>query len=240
MDDKTMCLDKSIVRFLCNVYFTTGENDFEKASFRAYLDFCRTIKFKDDYKGDKKEKEKEDIKKAVSRLIENFVKTIEHTPDVFDNIDDKNDNIINSHKKLCRMIINKFSEFTQPNTFTYGHAQKWVNMTLKYLYVLDKCKERSTYDAIVSYFHVPIDNIILDMCSNPEEHNKNLPEGMQALPEGFSVKREGEEKDAWSTWKDYTYDSYREKLEGQIKTCYGENTPPLIWELENWAPKKDI
>lgn len=239
MDDKTICLDKSIVRFLCNVYFTTGESDFEKASFRAYLDFCRTIKFKDDYKGDKKKNEKDELKKEIAKLFEKFENKIRENPNTFDKEDDRKDNSIDSHKKLCRIITERFSVITEPKTFTYGHAQKWVNMTLKYLYVLDKCKDEKNYDDIISYFHIPIDNIILDMCSNPEKHNENLPEEQQLPPE-FKVKREDKETDAWSTWDYNTYMSYREKLEGQIKTCYGENKPPLIWELENWAPKKDI
>ena len=47
---ENMILDKNISNFLCNVYFTQGKDEFEKASSRAYLDLCRTIKFTDSCK----------------------------------------------------------------------------------------------------------------------------------------------------------------------------------------------
>ncbi|MEI3122628.1 MAG: hypothetical protein V8S81_02275 [Oscillospiraceae bacterium] len=44
------------------------------------------------------------------------------------------------------------------NSFTYGHAQKWVNMTLKYLWLLDRLPEILTAKSL----HMPIDSFILE------------------------------------------------------------------------------
>jgi DNA polymerase-3 subunit alpha len=42
--------------------------------------------------------------------------------------------------------------------FYYGQAQKWINMCLKYLSMLDHSLVENHYE----YFHVPIDNYIVD------------------------------------------------------------------------------
>lgn len=232
MENEKICLDKSIVSFLCNVYFGEDE-DIERSIQRAYLDFNRTIAFNNEHKemqGDSKEEKKNKLKKRsdlrdkalhkIKTFIEEKLLTIE-CQDAFDT----------EHKVLCRDISEIYKSKTcishkkreiNPDGLYYGQAQKWVNMTMKYIYVLDKCKGGIQYDNVVSLFHVPVDNIILN---EPDEN--------------VHVERIRKEKESWSTWDYNTYMSYREKLEEQIKTCYGEDKAPLIWEIENWVPKKN-
>lgn len=58
------------------------------------------------------------------------------------------------HKNLCDKLI-CFSE----NIFTYGHAQKWINMTFKYLHLLDYLKIENVYE----FCHIPIDSYMLNI-----------------------------------------------------------------------------
>lgn len=45
--------------------------------------------------------------------------------------------------------------------FTYGHAQKWINMTLKYMLALGESRIKGIY-MNCHFFHIPIDNLIQD------------------------------------------------------------------------------
>lgn len=56
------------------------------------------------------------------------------------------------HKLVCDKLIN-----TSSKILTYGQAQKWINMTLKYVSMFDHVRTEKTYE----FYHVPIDNIIL-------------------------------------------------------------------------------
>ena len=58
------------------------------------------------------------------------------------------------HKAACFELIDSFGE----QTFTVGQAQKWVNMTFKYLHLLDYPQVERVYE----YCHVPIDSYILN------------------------------------------------------------------------------
>lgn len=43
--------------------------------------------------------------------------------------------------------------------FTYGQAQKWINMIIKYLYVL----KANLFEGVFDYFHIPFDNYVLEI-----------------------------------------------------------------------------
>ena len=59
------------------------------------------------------------------------------------------------HKAACYDLISAFSG----QTFTVGQAQKWINMTFKYLHLLDYPAVQTVYE----YCHIPIDSYILDI-----------------------------------------------------------------------------
>lgn len=85
------------------------------------------------------------------------------------------------HTKLCERLCARFSEDNgiykgNDRQFTYGIAQKWVNMTMKYFYVLrpvfsefapegEDCDFCKTYgaqvNALANQLHVPLDGYIL-------------------------------------------------------------------------------
>ena len=75
---------------------------------------------------------------------------------------------INISDVLCHVDKNIQSS----HVFTYGQAQKLVNMMLKYLYIYYDCEGWNDLDKLVAYFHVPIDSYVLKAAS---EKNKDMP-----------------------------------------------------------------
>lgn len=59
------------------------------------------------------------------------------------------------HKSCCDDLITAFD--SQP--FYYGQAQKWINMSFKYLSLMDYSLVEHHYE----FFHVPIDNYIINI-----------------------------------------------------------------------------
>src|SRR3989339_9480 len=144
----------NINRFLIRVYFGEIKNDnllenkIQIAINKAYLDFCRTLhEFS-------KEKEHDDILVDSKLYLKNKILELTKEQKPNQNFYD------NWHRQTCDNII-KFFPLTK-NYFHYGQAQKWINMTLKYLFVL----EVSELNNMLAFLHVPIDNIILDKLKN--------------------------------------------------------------------------
>ena len=59
------------------------------------------------------------------------------------------------HQMACCSLILAFGE----QKFTIGQAQKWINMTFKYLHLLDYPAVQRVYE----YCHIPIDSYILNI-----------------------------------------------------------------------------
>lgn len=110
---------------------------------KAYKDLMRTIRGFADI-----ENHDEIITNARSNLKSSIIKILSQnitTQKQFDII----------HEEACNELIKAFS--IQP--FTIGQAQKWINMTFKYLYLL----EYEKIDSVYEYCHVPIDSYMLNI-----------------------------------------------------------------------------
>jgi len=109
----------------------------------AYRDLCRTIR------GFSKNIRHDEIFSEATRIIYQEVSTLltqdMYSQDVFDIW----------HKRCCDNVIKAF----ESQEFYYGQAQKWINMCLKYLSMLEHSLVEKQYE----YFHIPIDNYIVDI-----------------------------------------------------------------------------
>ncbi len=100
-------------------------------------------------------------------------------------------------------------------TFTYGQAQKLLNMMLKYLYCYYKCEGLTDYDAIVRFFHVPVDRNVLQEALGSDDYH--------GIP--------------WSKIKGYS-DYW--KCKGEIEIYVKKQTiypTAFMWELTEWPFK---
>ena len=59
------------------------------------------------------------------------------------------------HETACHELISSF----RGQIFTVGQAQKWINMTFKYLHLLDYPEVQKVYE----YCHIPIDSYMLSI-----------------------------------------------------------------------------
>ncbi len=127
------------------------------------------------------------------------------------------------HKAKCEEIMGTMntavfqddSLILKSNSFTYGLAQKWVNMTLKYLWLLDRLPEGLTAKSL----HVPIDSFILEKL---QEENVD-----EIRKDGDTYKYKGK---SWSQLDDYdVYLDIQTKI-GQI----AGKTFPIEWEGSAW------
>ncbi|MDD3085129.1 MAG: hypothetical protein PHU32_04565 [Candidatus ainarchaeum sp.] len=149
-------IDKDILDSLKGFYFNDYSDIIRAACYRAYRDFNRTINFpvkmKNLNKYEKKEEEKKrlELKNSILDLFRIMIIKLRSINELdqmkFDYW----------HNSVCDSIIKKYNN--KNIELKYGQAQKWLNMTIKYLYCLGE-----NFDKEFSFFHIPVDNYILDI-----------------------------------------------------------------------------
>ena len=172
MDDhvnKGSLSDKDIERFLLVCLFgsryntiKTGRDKIVLAIRRAYRDFSRTI-IKDQIEPEKPEEVKNDedfdkrhgskgkaARKIVCAIDKRYTKEYAKWNEDLSVATKYDLNDYDKwHENLCKEIVKE--------RYTYGQAQKWVNMTMKYLLVLKFEPVVKT----ISQLHIPLDYIIV-------------------------------------------------------------------------------
>lgn len=201
--NKDQLSNNDIMRFLQLAYFGNIDEPYYAAGDRAYRDFCRTIDFTS-------------IKNKLTRQeqLQKYIERQTVKSKIYDwlrkellsiNCSSKDD-FDSWHDSACKKIIKDFSKEAK---LYYGQAQKWLNMTLKYLLVLDISEAKQH----ISYLHVPIDNIVLQTVS---EHIKLS-------------------KKPWSRWEESDYKNFQNKLNLFIHKT-NPDIPPILWEFRIWIP----
>lgn len=200
-------------------YFILPSYTFKKACDNAYADMARHVL----HIRDKTDEEKENLRNAARDLLKNrFINLKFDSQSAFDEW----------HTETCNELITNYKgcvdDKGQPS-FTYGHAQKWLNMLFKYLYVYEYDDEFKDFfkdkTELIKYLHVPIDEKIF------EEANKVF---------GLEKPNCG-----WSQMDENTYKDYQEGLIKNIiknpNPPYGEEDGriPFYWELMVWSKPKN-
>ena len=228
MDCETMKYGKAL-DFLLFSYFgcdcKADEGTMKNsAAHRAYLDFARTVKFEYSSSYIDKHKNEESVKQftkakedRIKDICESLIQSIDSYPGNSANFDDW-------HKNECERIIGKMEkpyccEKKLLEKFTCGQAQKWVNMTLKYLWLLDLLPKEIKEESL----HVPIDSFIL------QKLKEEQVSGVIGSGETYYYKRKDKGK-VWSAITDYE-EEYME-LQKEIRRIASPN--PIQWEGPAW------
>lgn len=166
---------------------------------------------------------------SKNELIKNICKNIlSHIEPKEGEISFKNSDFDDWHKAKCEEIINFMNnsidksntKILKKENFTIGQAQKWVNMTLKYLWLLDALPAGVEPE----YLHVPIDSYIIEIAYD----NKNKFENALGLLEDKPPK-------SWSKLSEYDeYFEIQEAIRKAIKTNTTNETIPIKWESLAW------
>lgn len=126
--------------FFIRLIFDTSNGFYFAGIKKAYRDFSRTLKIKDRSLHPTRKAECEAILLERLKLV---ITTHYATQEDFDK----------QHYTLCNLLILAWSELT------YGQAQKWINMTLKYWLLLGEPRIPSI-DKNANFFHIPIDSYV--------------------------------------------------------------------------------
>lgn len=128
------------------LYLNQNLDYIEGAIDRAYLDFART---QHSIKKDIKPRHLE-VKKFVKALVTEIQTKTFNNQNQFDRW----------HEEKCKLLKAEYKKLIG-YPLTIGQAQKWINMTLKYLFALGEDRVKGILTNY-KFFHIPIDNIIQD------------------------------------------------------------------------------
>ena len=186
------------------LYFGNTDNCYKAASTKAYLDLCRTIKFVNS----NNQEERAQVRKVVDLMLEEKIKALANHGMVSQESYDA------WHKEFCNEIVKQYDKICG-NQFCIGQAQKWINMTIKYLYLINN----ECVKTISDFAHVPLDNYVFDAAKDSLCLTSAPP-----IP--------------WSKITDYNiYLDYQKELRNAIKADKDvtlATNSPLQWELVYW------
>lgn len=181
-------IEKDRLDFFLFAYFGTVNNPYLASSRRAYLDFCRTLRFN----GGSGQEYREYIDGLLERRILNLVGKHISTQEEYDVW----------HHNLCDDLVSYYR--TAGVDFYIGHAQKWINMTMKYLYM-----HGVDVTEVFPYLHVPLDQYVFAAVKNS-----------LAIPCPCA---------SWSRIEDYDiYLDYQKMIREKVDGA------PLRWEFCHW------
>ena len=217
-------VDEDVLKFLRIIYFGSIEDVYRAAGTRAYLDMNRTIRF-----CGMPEAERERLRAEGIGILKQEIRALRAEGEkdggyFFDGnepaegqgpglhrqaADQQQERYDLWHEKVCSRLRETYRRAGV--TFYYGQAQKWVNMTWKYLYILGE----EIPEPLFACLHVPVDNYIFD-----------------AAKRRLAVERP---KICWSRWDSYEeqYLAYQKRLREKIIGA------PLRWEFDAWAAEVD-
>ena len=132
----------------------------------------------------------------------------------------------NWHKNVCNQILKRSQNIEEhlEDAFSYGLAQKWLNMTIKNMLVAETADWTQKLKRIRNLLHVPVDNYVLD-AAYKVLGIRDSKEGKYAL------------KNPWSKWEYDVYIIFQEKIRNAI--CHREDYKcPIDWEFDAWINEK--
>lgn len=220
---------KNALNFLLYSYFgvTSDSNDddlLKAAASRAYQDAASHVL------SVRNESEKKGLRNDGCNAL---VKFLQELP-----VKDYNA----AHKKLCSKLKKLYrGKTTEDRGFTYGIAQKWVNMTMKYIFVLSTLIENEEFSAKYAAqlpekeLHIPLDSYMLEYIA--QKDNKRFA-GSPCMKIPAKWQSDGEtyySSNKALAWSKYTDDVKYMKVQNGVrnKMCSHWKSP-LDWEGPAW------
>ncbi len=239
----------SVEDTLCFFYFGITPDEFEnnfmnetleKIIKKAYFDATMQGAFNAIVKS---EEDKDEAKKAKERTIEclkNCIKVLN---------EEESDSFDDWHKKTCDMVYKQFANIKEDEKpiFTYGNAQKIVNMSLKYLYMLSNSSLYNESNYVLKniksnskFFHMPIDSYIIDQLFRKEiidDEKDNLKvllkNDKKARPKKKQLKECSHPYEYIKPWSQWDYKEYI-LVQNQIRDKISGNYTVIDWENDLW------
>ena len=183
----------------------------------AYQDAMRDATLEKAYTGDKTDalKNHPKAKRAVKDYIDFLLAKEQSKKDVKEKFE-----------KAVKAVINDFDDGSE-ETFTFGNAQKLINMTAKYIFI--GCYAYPQLTKHFQYCDCPMDNIMAKLVADAAEKDPELKSKIfrkKSTLQGWSSKKlkEGTGKDE--------YDLYQDLVRALAEK---EDLSPLEYDYEHWA-----
>ncbi|MCX5847707.1 MAG: hypothetical protein NTW12_15350 [Deltaproteobacteria bacterium] len=140
---------KDYEEYLIRLYFGNSDDLLGACINRAYRDFNRTIHGIDRFetKDQLYQETSGYLKKSFSDIQTGCVCIAEQ--EEFDRW----------HQSICSDLSRYYNKHGY-SSFTVGQAQKWINMTFKYIFTMRE-DQVPGFDNLYRFCHIPLDNIIL-------------------------------------------------------------------------------
>lgn len=145
-------------------YFGRHKDNLSLCQQRAYEDFKRTLS------GIGKPHVFPRAKEARSRADQALGQMFSTVRDMHALTEEKFDEW---HRTACESLAAIYRECGYPS-FYLGHAQKWLNMTFKYIYVMGE-QRLARFDHLYDLCHAPLDNILMDALRKEGFHSLPCP-----------------------------------------------------------------
>lgn len=194
---------------------------------RAYLDLCRTLSYRYstsvidknirsrnfevaaqymDYK-----KGKENLISCICNRLSCGIMELLETDISYDDW----------YEGLCRFLINVDNNHNiLAESIQYGQAQKWINMSIKYMLVMGFWDYKLA--SIKSALHIPLDSVIFKAAgTDPDDNDFKFGLGVKQPPA------------PWSRLNYSQYSDYCKKLIDSIHQYY-PLLCPIEWESQAW------
>ncbi len=142
-------------RYLGVLYFGVDQPGFRRYISRAYRDLSRTLHTADSA-GSRDERVEVVNTELSARLV---------TAAAGKKVKCKDESAFDRwHEETCESLIVGFGG----TELSYGHAQKWLNMSLEYLFTAHvlKLADIGKIEAWYPFAHMPIDNVVLDQLAD--------------------------------------------------------------------------
>ena len=192
----------------------------------------------------KKTEEMKSIAKDLKKKAEKHIlKRIKNLKNILDNIDDENsikNEYRNWHNNVCLELIGIFADrdiiVKEKNNWSYGNSQKVLNLTIKYIYEIQKklielnLNNHNIFNECPNFYDmkpildITVDSLIID---GIKEWNNNNPDKKIDLPIDQNSKII-----PWSKWNSQNYNEF---VSHYSTVFSNENFSPIEWESVTWT-----
>lgn len=197
-------------------YFSSSNKSIDSCVHRAYRDFCRQLTGLGAIPG--RESWRETLE---SGLIESIKKLLNSLP--------KNQNEYDKwHDDVCKYLMenSKNSSGDLSAVFTYGIAQKWVNMSLKNMLIQECESWELELSRLEQFLHVPVDSYIMQGASDDGVDIMNKRGHISKYSESYSKP--------WSKWDRCDYMDFQKRIRHMVIDSQ-KYSSPIDWEYPTWV-----
>ena len=134
-------------------------------------------------------------------------------------------------RKICEMLVHEYEEiintYSEISELTYGQAQKWLNMMLKY--VLMTAED----SALKNYLHIPVDSYIMQAVGSDNPKLKHCLK-LECVPkkDGTVGKYSESTSKPWSKWNYEEYIAFQNCIRKAVSES--DYNSPIEWENAAW------